>query len=79
MPAKKIVEDAERSWRKHNAQTVDDSLQRLPKCGGSGHRAEHNENHGRKCQEHVEGYGLRQGDTAWNNAKDCAVESMKER
>ncbi len=79
MPTEKIVENTERPRRKDNAQALDYSLKRLAKRRGPGHRPQHNQNHGRKCQEHVEGDGLREGDTVWNNAKDCAAESMKER
>ena len=79
MPAKKIIENAERAGWENDAQPLDDSFQRLPERGGPGHRSQHDENHGRECQEHVERNRLRQRDAAWKDTKHSTVESLQER
>jgi hypothetical protein len=76
VPAEKIIKNAERPRRKDNAQPDDNSLQRLPECGGPCHRAEHYKNHGRKRQEHVESDRLRQRNATWNDTEQGAVESV---
>ena len=75
---KKIIENAESPRRKDDPQPLDDSLQRLPECDRPGHCSQHNENHGRKCQKHVERNRLRQRDAAWKDAKHSTVESLEE-
>jgi hypothetical protein len=42
-------------------------------------RSQHNENHGRKCEEHVERNRLRQRDATWKDTKHSAVEPLQER
>jgi hypothetical protein len=79
MPAKKIIEDAERSGGEDDAQPLNDSFDRLPECRRPSHRSEHNENHWGKREEHVEGDRLRQRDAARNDTKQSAVESVQER
>jgi hypothetical protein len=79
MPAKKIIEDAERSRREDNAQPLNDSLERLPESRRSSHGSQHDEDHGGESQKHVERDGLRQRDAAWNDTKDSAEESLQER
>ena len=46
MLSQEIIEDAERSWRKDDAQPVNHALQRLPECGRTGHRAQHHKDRG---------------------------------
>jgi len=79
MPAKKIIENADRARRENDAQPLNHSFERLPERGGPGHRSEHHENHGGKSQKHVERNRLRQRDAARNDTKHSAVESLQER
>ena len=79
MTAKKIIENAERARREYDAQTVNNSLQRLPKRGGSRHCTQHDQDHGREREKHIEGNGLRQRDAAWYNAKDRSIETTQKR
>ena len=79
MAAKKVIQNTERARWKHDAQSFDNSLQRLPERSRSGYSAKHNKNHGRKREKHVEGNCLRQCNATGNYAKDSSIESTKKR
>jgi hypothetical protein len=58
-------------------QTVGDFSEGAVEGGGAADDAEGEEEHGEKCEEHVECDGLAESDAAWKDATKAAEESFE--